>query len=97
MCQKEFDFELEKETFHGTTWDHPRSWNIYKGNEVDKAKLEVIIKHPTSKWIKHICFFLGHIGFYRRFIKDFSKIARPLTNLLAKDVAFIFDDKYLNA
>jgi hypothetical protein len=43
--------------------------------------------------------FLGHVGFYRRFIKDFLHIARPLTNLLAKDVSFEFDDaclKYFN-
>jgi hypothetical protein len=41
--------------------------------------------------------FLGHVGFYRRFIKDFSQIARPLTNLLAKDAPFEFRDECLNA
>ena len=41
--------------------------------------------------------FLGHAGFYRRFIKDFSQIARPLTNLLAKDTPFNFDDKCLDS
>jgi hypothetical protein len=49
--------------------------------------------------IEGIQSFLGHCGFYRRFIKDFSYIARPLTNLLAKDVSFKFDDaclKYFN-
>jgi len=35
---------------------------------------------------------LGHAGFYRRFIKDFVKIAKPLTSLLAKDTPFVFDD-----
>jgi hypothetical protein len=44
--------------------------------------------------IKEIRSFLGHAGFYRRFIKDFSKIARPLRNLLAKEVPFDFNDKY---
>jgi len=39
--------------------------------------------------------FLGYVGFNRRFIKKFSKIARPLTNILAKDVPFIFDDRCL--
>ena len=41
--------------------------------------------------------FLGDVGFYRRFIKDFSHIARPLTNLLAKDVPFEFDDACLKS
>ena len=41
--------------------------------------------------------FLGHAGFYRRFIKDFSKISRPLTNLLQKDVPFVFDDDCVEA
>jgi hypothetical protein len=41
--------------------------------------------------------FLGHVGFYRRFIKDFSKITKPLTHLLQKHVAFDFDEKCLVA
>ena len=60
---------------------------------MDKAKVEVIAKLPPPKSIKDIRSFLGHAGFYRRFIKDFSKIARPLTNLLAKDVPFDFNDE----
>ena len=52
---------------------------------------------PCPKDIKGICSFLGHAGFYRRFIKDFSKISRPLTDLLQKDVPFVFDDDCLEA
>ena len=59
-----------------------------EGIEVDKAKVELIFNLPTSKCIKDIRFFLGHAGFYRRFIRDFNAIARPLCNLLAKDVTF---------
>ena len=59
-----------------------------RGIEVDKAKVEVIAKLPPPKSIKDIRSFLGHAGFYRQFIKDFSKITWPLTNLLVKDVCF---------
>ena len=59
-----------------------------KGIEVDKAKVELISNLPTPKCVRDIRSFLGHAGFYRRFIKDFSAIARPLCNLLAKDVPF---------
>ena len=61
-----------------------------RGIEVDKAKIEVIEKLPPPVNVKGICSFLGHVGFYRQFIKDFSQIARPLTNLLAKDAPFEF-------
>ncbi|GJR38805.1 reverse transcriptase domain-containing protein [Tanacetum coccineum] len=63
------------------------------GLEVDKAKIDVISKLPPPTNIKSIRSFLGHASFYRRFIKDFSKIARPLTKLLEKDTPFEFDDE----
>ena len=59
-----------------------------EGIEEDKAKVELISNLPTPKCVKDIQLFLGHAGFYRRFIRDFSAIAHPLCNLLAKDVTF---------
>uniref|UniRef100_A0A2N9GXZ8 Reverse transcriptase domain-containing protein n=1 Tax=Fagus sylvatica TaxID=28930 RepID=A0A2N9GXZ8_FAGSY len=59
-----------------------------QGIEVDKSKIELISKLPTPKTVKDIRSFLGHAGFYRRFIKDFSVISRPLCNLLSKDTPF---------
>lgn len=55
-----------------------------KGIEVDKAKIQVIEKLPPPTTVKGIRSFLGHAGFYRRFIKDFSKITKPLCSLLEK-------------
>ena len=49
------------------------------------------------KDIKGIRSFLGHADFYRRFIKDLSKISRPLTNLLQKDIPLVFDDDCVEA
>jgi hypothetical protein len=63
-----------------------------RGIEVDRAKVEAIEKMPCPRDVKGICSILGHAGFYRRFIKDFSKISKPLTILLQKDVPFVFDD-----
>ena len=68
-----------------------------RGIEVDKAKVDAIEKMPCPKDIKGIRSFLGHVGFYRRFIKDFSKISWLLTNLLQKDIPFVFDDDYVEA
>ncbi|XP_071924761.1 uncharacterized protein [Coffea arabica] len=63
-----------------------------KGIEVDKAKIEVIERMPPPNNLKGIRSFLGHAGFYRRFIKDFSKIAKSLCELLCKDTPFQFND-----
>ncbi|XP_073018529.1 uncharacterized protein [Primulina eburnea] len=68
-----------------------------KGLEVDRAKVVAIEKLPPPKNIKGIRSFLGHAGFYRRFIKDFFKITKPLCNLLEKESTFIFDDDCLQA
>ncbi|WJZ89404.1 hypothetical protein VitviT2T_008626 [Vitis vinifera] len=64
-----------------------------KGIEVDKAKVELIVKLPPPTNVKGIRQFLGHAGFYRRFIKDFSKISKPLCELLVKDAKFVWDEK----
>ena len=60
--------------------------------EVDKEKVAIIktLLPPTT--VKGIRSFLGHAGFYRRFIKDFSKISRPLCRLLEKDENFDFNE-----
>ena len=62
------------------------------GLVVDQAKVSIIrdLMPPTT--VKGIISFLGHAGFYRRFIRDFSKIARPLCRLLEKDTKFHFDE-----
>ena len=62
-----------------------------RGIEVDKAKIELISKLPPPTNVKTIRQFLGHAGFYRRFIKDFSKIAKPLYKFLEKDAKFVWE------
>ena len=67
------------------------------GLEVDQAKVSVIETLMPPNTVKRIRSFLGHAGFYKRFIKDFSKISRPLCRLLEKDAKFEFDDSCLSA
>ncbi|GKC48005.1 reverse transcriptase domain-containing protein, partial [Tanacetum coccineum] len=62
------------------------------GIEVDRAKIDVIAKFPYPTNVKGVRSFLGHAGFYRRFIKGFSMISKPMTKLLMKDAKLDFFD-----
>ncbi|KAL4273752.1 hypothetical protein GQ457_13G015170 [Hibiscus cannabinus] len=90
---EEADLVLNWEKCHfmvnkGTILGHKIS---SKGIEVDKAKVEVIEKLPPPTNVKGIRSFMCHAGFYKRFIKDFSKISKPLCNLLQQNQPFVFD------
>ncbi|GJX00950.1 reverse transcriptase domain-containing protein [Tanacetum coccineum] len=67
------------------------------GIEVDRAKVDVIAKLPHPTAVKVVRSFLGHAGFYRRFIQYFSKIARPVTHLLEKETPFVFSKDCIDA
>ncbi|CAN6678827.1 unnamed protein product [Malus baccata var. baccata] len=62
-----------------------------RGIEVDKSKIDLVRYLPSPTSVREVRSFLGHAGFYRRFIKDFSKISTPLCRLLQKDVTFDFN------
>ena len=64
-----------------------------KGIEVYKAMVELIVKLPSPTAVKGVRQFLGHVGFYGRFIKDFFKLSKPLCELLLKDAKFVCDEK----
>ena len=61
--------------------------------EEDKVKIEVIQNFPLPATIQDLLSFLGHVGFYQRFIQDFGKVSKPVTTLLCKDKDFIIDEE----
>jgi len=74
---------------------------IVLGHKVSKKEIEVdknlISNLPVPSSVKQVSSFLGHGGFYKRLIKDFSKIVHPLTNLLTKDAPFVIDESCVKA
>ncbi|KAL6312871.1 hypothetical protein AAG906_041043 [Vitis piasezkii] len=82
-------FQIEIDVHQGLSLAH----HLKQGIEVDTAKVELIVKLPSPTNVKRVRQFLGHARFYKRFIKDFSKLARPLCELLVKDAKFIWDDR----
>jgi hypothetical protein len=64
-----------------------------KGVVVDPSKIEVVSKWQSRKSVTGIRSFLSFAGYYRRFIENFSKIAKPLTELLKSNTPFVWSDK----
>ncbi|CAM9001199.1 unnamed protein product [Rhodiola kirilowii] len=85
------DFTMYGDTFDACL-DNLNHIVSHEGIKVDKAKIDLILTLPYPSTVRDIKSFLGHVGFYRRFIKDFSKKALPLSNLLQKDIPFEFTD-----
>jgi len=63
-----------------------------QGLQVDPNKIAIIQRVPTPQKVRDVRSFLGLTGYYKRFIKDFSKLASPLFAHLRKDVEFIWTD-----
>ena len=92
MLRQESSLKLGKMSFHGNRGYCLGTQISVAGLEVDQAKVSIIKTILPTTTFKGIRRFLGHVGFYRRLIKDFSKISRPLCRWLEKDAKFDFDE-----
>ena len=84
-------FVLSWQKYHFMVREGIVLWHLVlsKGLEVDKTKVEVIQDLALPKSIRKLQSFFGHVGFYRRFIRDFAKVSKPFIYLLCKDKDFI--------
>ena len=97
MSRQKSSFKLGEIPFYGNRRYCLRTQDYAIGLEVDQSKVPVIKTLMSPTTVKGIRSFLGHAGCYRRFIKDFSKISRPLCRLLEKDAKFDFDESCRSA
>ncbi|KAI5338659.1 hypothetical protein L3X38_017930 [Prunus dulcis] len=96
MIERFIEVFMDDFSVFGSSFDNCLN-HLSLGIEVDKEKIDIISNMAAPTSVKGARSFLGHAGFHRRFIKDFSKITYPLCNLLAKDVVFHFDKDCMNA
>ena len=64
-----------------------------EGIAVDPTKVETVIEWESPTTVGEIRSFLGLAGYYQRFIENFSKIVKPMTELLKKDTKFIWTEE----
>jgi hypothetical protein len=79
------EFWLKSVKFSGHTISHD-------GISVDPSKVQDVMDWKPPKSVHQIRSFLGLVGYYRRFIPDFSRIAKPMTELLKKGVKFMWSE-----
>jgi hypothetical protein len=84
------EFRLDSVKFLGLTISN-------EGISVDPSKVQEVMHWKPPKSVHQIRSFLGLAGYYRRFVPDFSRIAKPMTELLKKGVRFAWDEKCENA
>lgn len=91
LSDAQLQVNLDKCQFHVTTVEFLGYVISPEGISMDPAKVGAITSWPTPASVRDIQVFLGFANFYRRFIKNFSRIVVPITRLLKKDVAFVWD------
>ena len=93
LCDNDLFVKPEKCCFRVTEVDFLGMIVSRDGIKMDPEKVDAILKWPEPTNVKQVHAFLGLSNFYRRFIKDYAIISRPMVDLTCKDVIFNFGDK----
>ena len=83
--------KLGKIPLHGTRGSSARAYHLDQRIRGGQGQARGHPDFPLPGTVRDLKSFLGHVGFYRRFIHDFAKVSKPLTTLLFKDKDFIID------
>ncbi|QRW25030.1 Retrotransposable element Tf2 protein [Rhizoctonia solani] len=93
LMENQLFCKASKCTFHVTSVEYLGIIVSDKGFSLDKLKIQAVQEWPTPTKIKEVQSFLGFANFLRRFIANFSHMARPLHNLVKKDTPWKWDTK----
>ena len=92
LCETDLQVNIKKSEFYVQETTFLSLLVSTEGLKMNLWKIEVIIQWVTSMKLMKVQSFIGFCNFYRRFIKDFSKIVRPLTRLAQKDTPFEWNE-----
>lgn len=97
LKQHNLQLKISKCTFYAKEFEYLGHIISKDGMKANPKKIEVIKNYPRPLSVKKIQSFLGLCSYFRRYVKDFSKIARPLTTLLKKETPFIWTETQENS
>ena len=72
-------------------------WKLNKITKSDPEKIEKVKNYPILTNLTELCATLGLFSYYHKFIKDFSRIAKPMNALLKKDISYVWTKKTANS
>ncbi|KAF8748289.1 hypothetical protein RHS01_10949 [Rhizoctonia solani] len=93
LMENQLFCKASKCTFHVTSVEYLGIIVLDKGFSLDKLKIQAVQEWPTPTKVKEVQSFLGFANFLRRFVANFSHMARPLHNLVKKDTQWKWDTK----
>lgn len=97
LRESNFKIQLDKSEFLKKNVQYLGHIITQEGVKPNPEKISIIKNFPIPKTQKDIKSFLGLLGYYRRFIRDFAKITKPMTKCLKKNATVIHDEEFIKS